>query len=243
MEENGVIFVAAGMPYALAASRAASSVRAHTPTLAIDLFTDAPEGAGNVFDQVHLLEGAHTRSKVDCLHRSRFARTLYLDTDIRVIHDISEMFTVLDRFDIALAHAHARNRIETRAVWRSELPDAFPQLNCGVMLFKSSAAVVELLREWARAYHSAGFRKDQVTLRELLWASDLRLLILPPEYNIRYEKYVRLWDNKEAVPRILHYAAFHEDNSRKATHSLGIRLWQRSSLHAPLRWLRRMISL
>src|SRR5262245_6664806 len=135
MGENGVVFVAAGMSYARAASRAASSVRAHTPTLAIDLFTDAPEGAENLFDQVHALEGAHSRSKVDCLHRSRFGRTLYLDTDIRVIHDIAEMFTVLERFDIALAHAHARNRTETRAIWRKELPDAFPQLNSGVMLF------------------------------------------------------------------------------------------------------------
>lgn len=243
MEGNGVVFVAAGLPYARAASRAACSVREHTPALAVDLFTDAPEGAEDVFDQVHALEGAHARSKVDCLHRSRFARTLYLDADIRVIHDISEMFTVLDRFDVALAHAHARNRRQTRAVWRRDLPDAFPQLNSGVMLFKSSAAVVELLREWAWAYHSAGFRKDQVTLRELLWASDLRLLILPPEYNIRYEKYVRLWDNKEAVPRILHYATFHEDNARKVTHASGIRSWQRSSLQTPFRWLRRMISL
>ena len=70
----------------------------------VALFKKKFGGKRNYGQQPHALEGAHTRSKVDCLHRSRFARTLYLDADIRVIHDISEMFIVLDRFDIALAH-------------------------------------------------------------------------------------------------------------------------------------------
>ena len=103
---------------------------------------------------------------------TRFQRTLYLDTDIRVVADISEMFDILDRFDIAIAHAHARNRKETKTVWHFQIPDAFPQMNGGVLLFRSSPTVLDLLRAWQRAYHSAGYAKDQVTLRELLWLSD-----------------------------------------------------------------------
>src|SRR5215212_7194081 len=133
---------------------------------------------------------------------------LYMDTDIRVVADISEMFEVLDRFDIALAHAHARNRPETTEVWNIQIPEAFPQMNGGVILFKATPPVLELMREWQAAYHRAGFSKDQVTLRELIWLSDLRLHILPPEYNLRYEKYLSVWRPREAVPRILHFERF-----------------------------------
>lgn len=243
MDRNGVILIAAGAPYARAASRAARSVRVHAPSLAVDLFTDAPEFAEDVFDQIHPLEGPHKRSKVDHVHRSRFARTLYLDTDIRVVKDISEMFAVLDRFDIALAHAHARNREETKTVWRIKMPDAFPQVNGGVMLFKSSPAVLELLRAWGPAYHSAGFKKDQVTLRELLWLSDLRIHILPPEYNVRYEKYMRVWEEKEAIPRILHFSAFHNLSPRHEVSWSRRKIWKTNPLLSAPKWLRRIVPL
>jgi hypothetical protein len=243
MEGDGIVFVAAGQAYARAASKAAFSVRAHAPSLAIDLFTDAPQAAETIFDRVHLLNGSHRRSKVDCLHRTRFARTLYLDTDIRVVQDISDIFRVMDRFDIALAHAHARNRRETKAVWRIDLPDAFPQINTGVMLFKSSPAVLQLLLEWGQAYHSAGFKKDQVTLRELLWVSDLRLHILPPEYNVRYEKYLRVWSEQEAVPRILHFPAFHVQAPRQKRRWNDCKIWQGIRLPFGLKWCRRIVLL
>ena len=37
------------------------------------------------------------------------------------------MFAVLDRFDIALAHAHARNREETKTVCKSRCLTRFPR--------------------------------------------------------------------------------------------------------------------
>ena len=152
---------------------------------------------------------------------TRFQRTLYLDTDIRVVADISEMFDILDRFDIAIAHAHARNRKETKTVWHFHIPDAFPQMNGGVLLFRSSPTVLDLLRAWQRAYHSAGFAKDQVTLRELLWLSDLRLHILPPEYNIRYERYLSFWEAREAIPRILHFRSITDITQESETYPKG----------------------
>jgi glycosyltransferase involved in cell wall biosynthesis len=209
MSDNGVIFIAAGTDHVRAANLAAQSVRELTPSLMVDLFTDVPDIADQtLFDQIHWIEDPHVRSKVDYIHRTRFARTLYMDTDIRVVADISEMFEVLDRFDIALAHAHARNRPETTEVWSIQIPDAFPQMNGGVILFRATPPVLELMREWQAAYHRAGFSKDQVTLRELIWLSDLRLHILPPEYNLRYEKYLSVWRPREAVPRILHFERF-----------------------------------
>ncbi|OOY94453.1 hypothetical protein BOW17_06375 [Solemya velum gill symbiont] len=214
---RGVIYIATGEPYRTAAFRSAESVRKHSPDLAIDLYTDViPEG-DTPFDHIGIVENPHPRSKVDYLQKSRFEETLYLDSDTKVVADITGMFDLLERFDIALAHAHARNRRGTTELWRTEIPDAFPQLNGGVILFRNSDAVNAMLKAWSDSYHHAGFSKDQVTLRELLWISDLRMHILPPEYNIRYSRYIDFWESWEADPKILHYAVFHNELRPKKT--------------------------
>ncbi|MEX0653193.1 MAG: sulfotransferase [Phycisphaeraceae bacterium] len=218
MTDRGIVFIAAGDFFAQAAVNAARSIRETNPGLGVHLFTDSRAVDGSVFDGVTRIEDGHRRSKVDYLSESPFERTLYLDTDVRVVADIGEMFDLLDRFDIALAHAHSRENPNTTRTWRHEIPAAFPQLNGGVILYKKAPAVAKLLDDWRTAYHTAGFKKDQVTLRELVWLSDLRLAVLPPEYNVRFEKYLKIWDETEASPRILHYARFHtgRPNARKS---------------------------
>jgi hypothetical protein len=214
-DKSGIMLVAVGESHTAAACEAARSVRKHSPTLLIDIFTDSPQNCDFAFDRIHKVDSPHIRSKVDYMHRSRFARTLYLDNDIRIVNDITEAFQLLDRFDIAASHAHARNRTEVKTVWRRNLPDAFPQLNSGVLLFRNTPNVLALLQEWQRRYHSEGFKKDQVVLRELLWTSDLQIYVLPPEYNLRYRKYLALWSRKEATPKILHFQEFHKKSRAK----------------------------
>ena len=205
---RGVVYVACGEAYVQAAAASARSVRECSPSLATHLFTDRVDDVGPAFDGVTRIETPHRRSKVDCLVDTPFQQTLYLDADTQVVDDLSEMFELLDRFDLAIAHAHRRNHADTRAVWNLDLPASFPQLNSGVMLFRRNERMIELLGAWRDAYHQAGFAKDQVTLRELIWNSDVRVHILPPEYNVRYSKYLDVWDPAEAKPKILHYHVF-----------------------------------
>ncbi len=208
---SGVFFVATGEAYLNAAHAAARNIRARCPDMAISVATDLVDGVDReVFCSVVRIKAGHRRSKVDVLGKSPFEHTLYLDTDIRIVDDVTEMFRILDRFDIAIAHAHNRYVDRTMQVWREPLPDAFPQLNSGVILFRKSDEVLKLLEDWSKAYRDAGFKKDQVTLRELLWQSDLRFYVLPPEYNIRNSRLVDYWTRDEAKPRILHMARFHE---------------------------------
>jgi len=220
-DTRGVIYVACGESYVEAASASARSVRECSPALATHLFTDRAECAGSVFDGVTRIENPHRRAKVDCIVETPFDRTLYLDADTRVVEDISEMFELLDRFDLAIAHAHRRNHRNTSTVWNCELPESFPQMNSGVILFRRNDRTIELLGAWRDAFHHAGFAKDQVTLRELIWNSDLRVHILPPEYNVRYSKYLRFWEPAEAKPRILHYKSFNVDVDRARKRGFG----------------------
>ncbi len=214
---QGVIFIATGPRYVQAACQAAASVKAHCPGLEIDLFCDKapsaemlPSGQQMPFDQVHTIATPHRRSKVDYMGRSRFEQTLYLDTDVMVVADIRHLFALLERFDIAMCHAHLRNTDEPASQWNESIPFAFPQLNSGVVLYSRRVNESGFFDQWQQAFHSAGVKKDQVTLRQLLWKSDLRLYVLPPEYNVRYLKTIRTWRTVEARPAVLHMAEFHK---------------------------------
>ncbi len=227
-DRDGVVFIATGEDYARAAATAAESVRERMPGIPVDLFTDVPATAGP-FDRVHGIDAPHRRSKVDCLARTRFRNTLYLDTDVRLAADVRDLFALMDRFDLAISHAHARRRRQTTEVWRTAIPECFPQLNGGVFVYRRSAPMLKLLEDWRAGFHEAGFRKDQVVLRELVWTSEIDLFILPPEYNIRYEKYLEVWDPEEAEPKILHFARFHDEAGATPVREAPrrTRLWKR----------------
>jgi len=208
----GVIYIATEAPFVEAAIASAQSVRTNAgiASLKVHIWTNLEcrcRDAG-LFDSVEGLANPHRRSKVDCLSRTPFQRTLYLDADTRVIGSLVDLFRVLDRFDIAMAHAHKRANANSRRKWQLELPAAFSQFNGGVILYRRTDKVLTFLEAWREAFHTAGCRKDQVTLRELVWASDLQVYVLPPEFNVRYKKVVETWDEEEAVPTILHMRDF-----------------------------------
>jgi hypothetical protein len=60
------------------------------------------------------------------------------------------------------------------------------------------------LRNWQKAYTLAGKPRDQPTLRDLLWSSDLRFYVLPPEFNLRRVTVLDAWEPLDARPTIMH---------------------------------------
>ena len=195
LRECGVIFVATGEKHYKWAIAGARSVRETNPDVPITLFSELGE-AEWPFTECRRIERPHRRSKVDCIPLTPYERTLYLDTDCRVACDLRPVFALLDRFDIAIAHKHNRNTRTSLRSWRVDVPEAFPQLNSGVMAYKRTDAVLAALTEWAQTFDESGLSKDQVTLREILWTHPLSLYILPPEYNFRREYHHK--------PKILH---------------------------------------
>lgn len=213
---QGILYIAAGAKYIRAALHSADTVRKHCPGLSTHLFADwEPQGfdfgrSPHPFTSVDAIDQPHRRSKVDYIARTPFDRTLYLDTDTALNADVRGMFQILDRFDIALAHAHRRGAAVRLRPWRVPLPQAFPQYNGGVILYRRTPAVAAFFEDWRRSFHEAGFLQDQTTLRELLWLSDLRMATLPPEYNVRFIKYHFLWSKEEATSQIFHRRRYHD---------------------------------
>lgn len=215
-ETLGVLYVATGKKYITSAIRSAHSVRAFCPDLPIHIFANwqnydfkFDNSSALVFSQGQI-DQPHRRSKVEFLAQTPFKRTLYLDSDTCLNADIRGMFALLERFDIALTHAHWRNHPITSQQWTSVIPSAFPQFNTGVVLYRKNPAVLQLLQDWQTAFRKAEFAQDQVTLRELLWHSNLRIATLPPEYNVRFIKYHYIWAKSEAQTKIFHLQKYHD---------------------------------
>jgi hypothetical protein len=216
VSNRGILYIAAGEKYIRAAIKSAKTVAIYCPGLPIHLFADFQNYNFNFnlfpypFSSVETIANPHRRSKVDYLSRSPFAQTLYLDTDTTLNADIRDMYRILERFDIAIAHAHRRNTKDRLSKWRIDLPQAFPQYNSGVFLYRKTASTTQFFEDWSRLFKEAGFDQDQKTLRELLWLSDLRIATLPPEYNVRFLKYHFFWSKSEAQTKIFHLQMYHD---------------------------------
>jgi hypothetical protein len=220
---NGVLYIITthkDFRYLKAGIESAKSIKYYSPQLSIHIYTDY-DGLNfiekhiktRLFDSKGLINTPpHYRSKVDYISKSPFVNTLYLDSDTLICDDISEMYELLNEFDIALAHAHKRNTPQNLRTWRITIPYSFPQYNSGVILYRNTKVIKKFFETWADCFHEAKFIKDQVTLRELLFKSKLRIATLPPEYNIRYQKYIKIWSTGEAKPKILHMSKFHGKN-------------------------------
>jgi hypothetical protein len=213
--ERGVLYVATGARYVEAARRSAASLRQGNPGLQVALFTDQPV-TDPVFDRVEIIDNPHARSKIDCLGRSPFCDTLFIDCDTRIVGDLTGVFRLLERFDLALALRPRQPRRTARgALWRHDVPRQFPEYNTGVILYRRTPEVLGFFRDWKAAWLDHGRGGDQITFRELLWASDLRLATLPREYNTRrYHLIDRLtWSGPPPV--VLHLNRFHPRKGRR----------------------------
>jgi hypothetical protein len=207
--DAGVYYVARGREYVEEAVQSAESVKRCTE-LPTALCTDKRVDH-SAFDHV-IVSNAETNDpyerKVRGLHEAPFEQTLFLDTDTYVCREISDLFSLLEEFELAAAHAPNR-MYHPGGGYPSEHPVSFPELNTGVLLMDTrSSRVEQLLNDWLethREMQDAGVCEggpvlDQIPFREVIYDSEVRFTVLTPEYNCRFEFPVFL----EGPVRILH---------------------------------------
>jgi hypothetical protein len=201
---NGVFYVATGEGFRAEAVKSAKSLKQHHPNLHTTLFSDQPCPEA-FFDRNIIIRNPRmsNQDKMDCFPLVDYEKAIYLDTDTYVAGDISDLFTLLENFDMAAAIC------PMRGYWYHDggLPDSFPEVNGGVIAFRNSTRTKKLFADWARCFEESkdwqsrnpyafgiGRTWDQPGLRRALYlAKDIRLAILPTEYNFMRVNGTYLW--------------------------------------------------
>lgn len=189
MMSCGVIYIATGEKYIKEACQSAARLKEVMPSISITLFADKDIDSMN-FEKVVLVEPFYRRSKIPYLAETPYERTLYLDSDTYVDDDFSELFQLLDRFDLSVRQAPHEAKYPVPGI-----PDSFPELQAAIILYKKTPNVLDLFRKWKLLYERdlenadklvdrkhVGLQ-DQPSFREALYFSDIRFSPLPPEYN------------------------------------------------------------
>ena len=99
-----------------AAIAADQSLRTSTPDVQVDLSADDAFGVPHgILSNILPIDGPHRSPKSRALLLSRSDRAVFLHADIRCIADLRDTLTILDRFDIAMAHGPLPNSRHVRA--------------------------------------------------------------------------------------------------------------------------------
>lgn len=189
MTERGFLYYARGDKWIAEAERSAASLKAAMPDARVAIVADRemPEA---LFD-VQLRPPADMnvkQLKMWTMRQTPFDRTLFLDSDTWIADSLWEVFDLLDRFQLAAALAPIWGVGLARAGAKLEeggVSVAFPKLNTGVVCYRREPAVLALFDDWARRHAAAGYGQDQNSFRTAVFASDLRIAVLPQAYNFR----------------------------------------------------------
>tara|TARA_B100002019_G_scaffold115210_1_gene99114 strand:- start:3747 stop:5216 length:1470 start_codon:yes stop_codon:yes gene_type:complete len=215
---NGIIYSCGGSSFYLKeAIKSAESVRSCTPNVGITLFHDYSNDILkandlSVFDHVIPIEfpddlPQHFKTnmknflgKLCSFLKTPYTKTLFLDTDTKVLKNLNEEFKILDNFDIAIAPGPmTQPPVDDNDVIK-EIPRCFPELNTGVIFYKNNVKMMTFLSNWLSVflnnkknlYRQHGKGGEQVSLRYLLYNDkDIRMHILsspglPNIYNYRW---------------------------------------------------------
>jgi hypothetical protein len=206
------------MPFA---EQSAASVKRQMPALPVTIFTDLVT-TSPAFDRVVRVAGSGDayEDKVTCMAQTPYARTMYLDIDTYLVEDVSELFDLLDHFDVAAAHAPRRiNEVI------DDVPDSYPEFNTGVVLYGNSPAMRRLLATWRDLYCERRDRGihtyDQTSFRQAMYHDGtVRMATLVTEYNCRF--WLGAYLNQPV--KILHAYATQEEFEQVAA-------WTRAALN------------
>lgn len=196
---HGIIYIAIGKKYIEETLVSVVSLKNNTPNLPITIFCgeDIPythhdnvtfKKIPSYYKDKSMSELPYNQLvKLLYMSESPYEYTLFLDTDTYICDDISEMFLLLNKFDMGVALAPG----QTYPI--EGVPDCFAELNTGVVLFKKSPQMRDFFLKWLTIYkRNCAAKKnllcyqDQPAFREALYYSNLKFVTMKPEYNCRF---------------------------------------------------------
>ncbi len=198
-KSKGILYIATGKEFVMEAEISARRVKKVMPKTKIDIASDI-EPNSNCYDNwIEIQDPFYDfEDKIANLTKSRFEKTLFLDTDIYLHRKVDDIFELLNEFDIAVAHNQSRS---IGSIDPKKVPNSFPEYNTGVLAYNNNDKFNEFANRWSKINKKIWPKgHDQPAFRKALYESDLRIATLRPEDNLmlRYPGYVA----EEA--RILH---------------------------------------
>jgi len=185
-ESKGAIYIASGEEHIKRARKSAKSLKKKND-IDVSLLTPDEDVSSEYFDRIKKID-REINQKGDSLLTEKdiiYDKNLYLDSDTFVNSEISDVFQLLDRFEIAMAFNEARawyheEFYENKNI---EIPEAFPEYNSGVIAFRDTKKVRKLFKDWGNTYEEFEYSRNQPALRKVLFESKVNLGAIPPEYN------------------------------------------------------------
>lgn len=195
MTRCGYLYIANGRRYVDEAITSARSLRRVDGAAQITLVTDT-RVASDVFDVVVLRPfevdswRAGLAYKVGHLFDgSSYDRVFFVDTDTYFCRDCSELFALLDYYDLCIADAP--NDTSEIALENGPLKGYYPY-NTGVIVFRRNEVNRELFVKWLEVYQAkiSRYQHDQGPLMEALLGSRSRVYVLRSVYNAKLSFHV-----------------------------------------------------
>lgn len=193
MSDGAIYIITKDERYVKLLEASAASLKRVMPDLPITVFSQFSLSSAH-FDKIIPVstEGDGFYDKARLMLDSPYDRTLFLDADIYVAEPVTELFALLDRFDFAATHEEYLNTDWFNDYPRPDVPMSFPEFNTGVLAFKRSSNMHQVLQEWSRLYNE--FLKndpnsainDQPFFRVAAYHGDARIATLGREYNCKF---------------------------------------------------------
>lgn len=208
--KSGYLYIATGEKFIAEAAFSAESLRRRNKKCHITLITDE-NISNNVFDTVLEFKPDVDKSlnrrqlsrlyKINGMLHTPYERTVFIDTDTFFCDDCSELFDLLDIYDIMVCHDFYEGNL---VQLNNKTFQAFPGLNTGVIAYRKNEIVDQLFYKWLDLYKTGvdRYSGDQPAFMDALLYVSTKLLVLHSIYNFRFRQNLGIPQNK--IVKIIH---------------------------------------
>jgi len=186
------------------ATYSAKTVKAAMPDVRVGVYTNMMGDAKKhkVYDDIWAapkdvaredLQGIFIKAMLECTYDT----TIFLGCDCVVCGDLRPVMEVMEQGYHDLALTQPRNHNWPRYPLCG-VPEGFPKYNDGFLCFPRTEPVIAFLEDWwetfnwhKKKYHrlrkvKGGMHPTQEPMQIALWRSNLRLVVLPKNYNEQF---------------------------------------------------------
>jgi hypothetical protein len=184
MESKGILYVATGEQHIYEATKSAQYTRKHMD-VPIAIVTDQQPDT-DIFDRVITVSKPEYSSvdKPKNLLQSPFEQTLYLDCDAIVLEPVSELFELLNQYELLVAtDPNEAGKIHNPDEDAAELPSSLPIFQTGVIAYRQTKSFEELINTWTQNAIKNNYSYEQTAFREAMYENNLNWMTLTHLYN------------------------------------------------------------